>query len=92
MTLQEAINTLDLPTWEWVGATILSAGITDEEKSDRLYADRCPVTLYLRGLGLTSAYVGSYYAYDEQDTCMQIPLPVAAVEFIRYYDAARRDK
>jgi hypothetical protein len=83
-SLKDAVALLDLPSWEHVGALLLSHGITDGDQED---CRTCPVAQFLAitaerkvSVGATQAWPGWY------GNRRGIPLPAAAVYFIAWFD------
>lgn len=86
--LEDAVALLDLPSWEHVGAELLSHGITDGEQEN---CERCPIAQYLRGIsGRCRISVGATAAWPRRfGTRNEVPLPTAAQAFIRWFDDLR---
>ncbi len=84
-SLEDAVALLDLPSWEHVGAELLSHGITDGEQE---HCELCPIAQFLLtvaklryvSVGITMAFPHVYLARGG------VELPPAAVEFIRWFD------
>src|SRR4030081_2057684 len=91
MTLQQAVQTLDLPTWEEVGAFLISQGITksDGGGDSRLYSCRCPVAQYLHKCGFLRASVSYTHASPYFMAEEKVPLPDAVRGFITRHDHLR---
>ena len=90
MTLQQAVQTLDFPTWEEVGAFLISQGITESSVGDsRLYSCRCPVSQYLHKLGFLRASVSYTHASPYFMAEEAVALPDAVRGFITQHDHLR---
>lgn len=95
----ELVATLDLPSWEHVGAFLISQGITESDVGDSLwFACRCPVAQYLRQNGFPEAVVGVVSAWitNEADSVTDAPkrtvlLPISAKQFIGMHDSWREE-
>lgn len=94
----ELVATLDLPSWEHVGAFLISQGITESDVGDSLwFAGRCPVAQYLRRT-YPEAVVGlvSTWMADELDPATDVfrgtvELPISVKQFIGMHDSWREE-
>lgn len=84
MSPAEAVATLDLPTWEHVGALLLSHGITDGAPRTCGF---CPIARFLERMTRTVWTVGGRYAWT--DTSIDYRIPQAALDFIEGFDFGR---
>jgi hypothetical protein len=76
---------LDLPTWEHVGALLLSYGITDGLQRN---CDFCPIALFLETVTSQTWSVGGLTAWADNDP-RNYRLPDAALDFIEGFDLGR---
>ena len=76
---------LDLPSWEHVGALLLSHGITDGVQRN---CDVCPIALFLMTVTSQIWSVGGRTAWAYNDS-PNYRLPDAALDFIEGFDLGR---
>ena len=84
MSPTEAVAMLDLPSWEHVGALLLSHGITDGVQRN---CEFCPIARFLERMTRTDWTVGGLYAWTEGS--VNFRLPDAALDFIEDFDLGR---
>ena len=91
----QAVNALDLSSWEEVGALLIGMGITGIEpenyygtSSSYWYCCRCPIAQYFHKLEFSTAYATrSLAGIDiDLDDDYEIELPATAKEFIHVHD------
>lgn len=80
-SLEGAVALLDLPSWEHVGALLLSHGITDGAQES---CTRCPVAQFLRITTGRKVEVTTSDAYQRRH---RVALPQAATTFIAFFDS-----
>lgn len=93
----KVVAALDLPSWEHVGAFLISQGITESDVGNSLwFACRCPIAQYLRRHGFPEAVVGltSAWMANEIDPVTDafkgtVLLPISAKQFIGMHDSWR---
>lgn len=84
-SLEDAVALLDLPSWEHVGAELLSHGISDGDQED---CERCPIAQFLVTVArLRYVSVGTTMASPHRYGARGgVKLPPAAVDFIAWFD------
>jgi hypothetical protein len=85
MSPAEAVAMLDMPSWEHVGALLLSHGITDGVQRSCAV---CPIALFLMTVTSQIWSVGRRTAWVDKDPT-NYQLPDAAWVFIRGFDSER---
>ena len=85
MSPAEAVAMLDLPSWEHVGALLLSHGITDGTPRN---CQACPVALLLEALTGESWTAGACTCWPTESRNADYRLPKAAQEFINRFDSS----